>query len=144
MEELIPIIMFLVIGLVIITYVYFRSKEKQMMIEKGLSYEQMVELLKTKRDPFAMLKFGIVILFLGLGIGLGFLFQQWTYGSGMDRWADHDVEGQWMGFWVVAMSGLGFIIAFLVTRKLKNGSNLIITLNEVKNLKIEILRFAQY
>ena len=122
MEELIPIIMFLVIGLVIVTYVYFRSKEKQMMIEKGLSYEQMVELLRTKRDPFIMLKLGIIILFLGLGIGLGFLFQQWTYGGG-DRWSSHDVEGEWMGFWVVAMTGLGFITAFLATRKLKNGNN---------------------
>ncbi|MBA4406482.1 hypothetical protein C0389_04335 [bacterium] len=128
MEELIPIIMFLVTGLVIVTYIYFRSKEKQMMIEKGLSIEQMMELLRTKRDPYLMLKLGIIILFVGLGIGLGFLFQQWTgynvqYGSGADKWTDHDVQGEWMGFWVVAMTGLGFIIAFLATRKLKNGSN---------------------
>lgn len=122
MEELIPIIMFLVIGLVIVTYVYFRSKEKQMMIEKGLSYEQMVELLRTKRDPFIMLKLGIIILFVGLGIGMGFLFQNWT-ATGVDRWGDHDVQGEWMGFWVVAMTGLGFITAFLATRKLKNGNN---------------------
>ncbi len=128
MEELIPIIMFLVIGLVIVTYVYYRSKEKQMMIEKGLSIEQMMELLKTKRDPYIMLKLGIIVLFIGLGLGIGFLFQQWTgyqvqYGTGTERWTDHQVHGEWMGFWIVTMTGLGFVTAFLVTRKLKNGSN---------------------
>lgn len=120
--EIVGMIFFLVTGLVIVTYVYYRSKEKQMMIEKGLPYEQMVELLRTKRDPYIMLKLGIIILFVGLGIGLGFLFQNWTYGNGTDRWSNHDVEGEWMGFWVVAMTGLGFITAFLATRKLKNGS----------------------
>ncbi len=128
MEELIPIIMFLVIGLVIITFIYFRSREKQMMIEKGLSIEQMMELLKTKRDPYTMLKLGIIILFVGLGLGIGFLFQQWTgyqvqYGTGNDRWTDHQVHGEWMGFWVVTMTGLGFVTAFLATRKLKNGNH---------------------
>jgi hypothetical protein len=128
MEELIPIIMFLVTGLVIITFIYFRSREKQMMIEKGLSIEQMMELLKTKRDPFVMLKLGIIVMFVGLGLGIGFLFQQWTgyqvqYGTGADRFTGHQVHEEWMGFWIVTMTGLGFVTAFLVTRKLKNGSN---------------------
>ena len=128
MEELIPMVFFLVTVLVIVTYVYFRSREKQMMIEKGLSIEQMMELRKTKRDPFIMLKLGIIVLFVGLGLGIGFLFQQWTgyqvqYGTGSDRWTDHQVHGEWMGFWIVTMTGLGFVTAFLVTRKLKNGYN---------------------
>jgi hypothetical protein len=127
MEELIPMVFFLVTGLVIVTYVYFRSREKQMMIEKGLSIEQMMELLKTKRDPYIMLKLGIIILFVGLGLGIGFLFQQWTgyqvqYGTGGDRWTDYQVHGEWMGFWIVTMTGLGFVTAFLATRKLKNGN----------------------
>lgn len=128
MEQLVPIIMFLVTGMVIVTYIYFRSREKQMMIEKGLSIEQMMELLKSKRDPYIMLKLGIIILFVGLGIGIGFLFQQWfgyqvQHGIGADKWMDHHNDGEWMGFWVVAMTGLGFISAFLATRKLKNGSH---------------------
>ncbi len=120
--DIVGMIFFLVTGLVIVTYIFFRSKEKQMMIEKGLSIEQMMELLRTKRDPYLMLKLGIIILFVGLGIGLGFLFQQWTITSNVDKFSDHDVEGEWMGFWVVAMTGLGFITAFLTTRKLKNGN----------------------
>ena len=41
----IPIISVIVTGLVLVTWFYFRSKEKQMMIEKGMSYEQMIELM---------------------------------------------------------------------------------------------------
>ncbi|MFA7227611.1 MAG: DUF6249 domain-containing protein [Melioribacteraceae bacterium] len=127
MEELIPIIMFLVIGLVIVTYIYYRSKEKQMMIEKGLSIEQIMELLKTKRDPYIMLKLGIIILFVGLGLGIGFLTTQMTsyqivHGTGADRWVEYGDHDEWMAFWIVAMTGLGFVAAFLFTRKLKNGN----------------------
>ena len=103
----IPIILFLVVGLVLVTHFYFRSKEKQMMIDKGLSYEQMMELLKVKTDSLFALKAGIVIAFFGLGLGLGFLFRNWT-------WND-----EWMGFAIITMTGIGFIVAYFVARKVK-------------------------
>jgi len=109
-EQFIPIVMFLVIGIVWVSYIFYRSKEKQMMIEKGLSYEQMVELLRTKRDPFLLLKLGVLTLFVGLGLGAGFLFSNWT---GYE---------EWIPFCIVTMTGLGFVGAFLLTRKLKNGN----------------------
>ncbi len=106
----IPIVMFLVIGLVLVTFFYFRSREKQLMIEKGLSYEQMMELLKVKTDHLLTLKFGIVVVFFGLGLGLGFLFRGMTY------------DDDWMGFTIVTFIGLGFVVAYFAARKLKNGN----------------------
>ncbi len=128
METLIPIVLFLVTGLVIVTFIYYRSKEKQMMIEKGLSIEQMMELLKTKRDPYISLKLGIVILFIGLGLGLGFLMRDLTayqvvHGTGADQWTEYRDHDEWISFWIIAMTGLGFVTAFLFTRKLKNGNS---------------------
>lgn len=105
----IPIVMFLVIGLVLITFFYFRSKEKQMMLDKGLSYEQMLELLKFKTDHMFTLKTGIVVTFFGIGLGLGFLLRSWTF------------EEEWMAFTIITSIGLGFITAYIVARKLKNG-----------------------
>jgi putative Mn2+ efflux pump MntP len=70
----------------------------------------MVELLRTKRDQFLSLKLGFLTLFVGFGLGLGFLFEHWT------------TYDQWIAFWVVTMTGLGFIVGFLVSRKLKNGN----------------------
>jgi hypothetical protein len=108
--EIVGALFFIITGLVIVTYIYFRSKEKQMMIEKGLSYEQMVELLRTKRDPFIMLKLGLLTLFVGLGLGLGFLFDNLTSYE------------EWIPFWIVTMTGLGFVAGFVVSRRLKNGN----------------------
>ena len=68
-EFFIPIVLFIVAGAVFISWIYYRSKEKQMMIEKGMSYEQMVEFLKAKRNPYNVLKIGIVIAVSGIGIG---------------------------------------------------------------------------
>lgn len=107
----IPIIITLVIGLVLISSFYFRSKEKQMMMDKGLSYEQMMELLKVKTDHLFTLKAGIIIAFFGLGLGLGFIFR------------DSNFNDEWMGFSIITMTGIGFVVAYFVARKMKNGDN---------------------
>ena len=109
--NIVGIVFFLIVGLVSVTFIYFRSKEKQMMIEKGLSYEQMVELLRTKRDPFLLLKLGLLTLFVGFGLGLGFLFNNLTSYE------------EWIPFWIVTMTGLGFVAGFIVSRKMKNANN---------------------
>ncbi len=103
----IPIVITLVVGLVLISSFYFRSKEKQMMLDKGLSYEQMMELLKVKTDHLFTLKAGIIIAFFGVGLGLGFLFRDWSYND------------EWMGFTIITMIGLGFITAYFVARKVQ-------------------------
>ena len=96
------------------------------MIDKGLSYEQMVELLRTKRDPFTLLKFGIIIAFFGLGLGIGFMFGN-LFGEvirfdGSVSYSDYSLREEWVWFWVIFMTGLGFVTSFFVTRKIKNGS----------------------
>lgn len=104
-EVFVPIIMFLVIGVVLVSYIFFRSKEKQMMIEKGMSYEQMIEFLKTKRNPYTWLKLGIVVMFFGIGLGVGLLIKEYTY-----------VE-EWIPFLMITLTGVGFIVAYLAERK---------------------------
>jgi uncharacterized membrane protein YkgB len=104
---LIPIIFLLVIGIIWVSFIYFRSQEKQMMIEKGLTQEQMKELFNTKRYPhlYLSLKLGILILFIGFGLGLGFLFQSFTGNS------------NWLAFFIVTLTGVGFVVGFIVAKK---------------------------
>ena len=102
----IPMILFLVIGAVIITWIYYRSKEKRMMIEKGMSYEQMVEFLKSKRNPYTVLKIGIVIAVSGIGIGIG--------SNIIENYKDEIGMGI---LCIVVFIGLGFIGAFWATKK---------------------------
>ena len=109
----IPIVFFLVTGLVIVTYYYFRSRERQMLIEKGLSAEDIKKFFEQKKDKFVMMKIGIVAVAFGFGLGIGMMLQDSTY------------KDYWVPFSLFVCTGLGFIIANLVANKLdekrKNG-----------------------
>ena len=109
--SLVPFIfitLFIVAGAVFTTWIYYRSKEKQMMIEKGMSYEQMVEFLKSKRNPYTLLKIGIVIAVSGIGIGIGSYIAE-NYGN--------DGLGGIAALIIIVFVGLGFITAFFATKK---------------------------
>jgi len=109
----IPIIFFLISGLIIVTLIYFQSKEKQMMIDKGLSPEEMSKLFEKKRrqNPYTILKIGIVTIFFGLGLGFGMMLEDY---SG----ADYAVP-----LFLFTLTGLGFVIAFFATDKLEKQKN---------------------
>ena len=99
------ILITLIVGLVIATFFYFRSKERQMMIEKGLTPEQISELFKSKRNPYTWLKLGIIIVGTGLGIGLGVTADAADMNEGL------------IPLSIITFIGLGFVGAFFVSRK---------------------------
>lgn len=104
----IPIIAIIVTGLVIVTAIYFKAREKQMLIEKGLTPDQIKEFFERKnRDRFTMLKIGIVAIALGLGIGLGMMLEEATNGE------------YWPVLTIFTFTGAGFIAANLIGRKLE-------------------------
>jgi len=102
----IPIITILVIGLVLVTFFYYRSKERQMLIDKGLGPESIKEFFEVKRDPFRMIKLGIIIVAFGISLGLGLWLQ--------------DITGKeyWTPFSIFTITGLGFVIAYVVANKM--------------------------
>ncbi|GAB4292381.1 MAG: hypothetical protein Kow0098_12280 [Ignavibacteriaceae bacterium] len=102
----IPIVMFLVTGLVLVTYFYLRSRERQMLIEKGLSAEDIKQFFESKKDPYALLKWGIIITAAGLGIGLGI-------GMGEEFHKDY-----WTPLFIFTFTGLGMVIANILGNKL--------------------------
>ncbi|MFO7525699.1 MAG: DUF6249 domain-containing protein [Ignavibacteriaceae bacterium] len=102
----IPIVLFLVIGLILVTYFYFRSRERQMLIDKGLSADQIKEFFDRKKDSLNLLKTGIVVFFFGLGLGFGMMLQDAT-----------DKE-YWIPFGLFVLTGIGFVTANLVARKM--------------------------
>ena len=52
----IPIVFFLVIGLVLVISIFYKSKEKQMLIEKGLSAEEIKKFFEEKGILLSYLK----------------------------------------------------------------------------------------
>jgi len=118
---MIPIILFIVIGFVIALIFQLKSKEKQMMIEKGLSTDQMVELLKSKerdsKNRYLMLKGGIVLIFLVVGGIIGSLIDRTFYNYQGSHYYDGDnVYGVWLAFLGL---GIGAVVAHFIAKKVE-------------------------
>lgn len=107
----IPIIFMLVLGIVIITHIYLRSKEKQMMVEKGLTAEQIFQLLESKKEEGKkstwLLVVGIILIFFGFGLGLGLLIEEY---SGIEEWKP---------LLLFVFTGVGAVVAFFMDRKIR-------------------------
>ncbi len=104
----IPIIITLVIGVVVIVAFYLESKEKQMLIEKGLSAEEIKKFLEKKRDGLGLMKIGIISIFFGLGLGVGMILQDWSS------------KEYWIPLFLFVGTGIGFVLANTVTNKIKS------------------------
>jgi hypothetical protein len=102
----IPIIAIVATALVLITAFYYKSREKQLLIEKGLSAEQIKEFFESKKDPNRLLKFGIIIFAFGLGLGLGIMLEDYTS------------KEYWIPLFLFTFTGIGFVVSSLVSRKL--------------------------
>lgn len=102
----IPIISVLVIGMIFVTYFYFHSREKQLLIEKGLDANAVKEYFESKKDPYILMKIGIIAIGFGLGLGLGLILQDFT---GKDYWVP---------FSLFTLTGVGFVVANLISKKL--------------------------
>jgi len=102
----IPITIVLVIGLMFVTYYYFRTRERQLLIEKGLDTQSIKQFFENKRDPFVLMKIGIVAVAFGIGLGLGMALQ------------DSTGKDYWIPFLLFTFTGIGFVVANIVARKL--------------------------
>lgn len=115
---LIPIVFFLVAGLIWVSALYLKSREKQMLIEKGLTPDQIKEYFERKsvfdnkkKDSFILMQIGIITVFFGLGLGIGLILEDMTE------------KGYWIVLFLFTLTGVGFIIANLISRKLIKKDN---------------------
>ena len=116
----IPIIFTVVIGLVVAVSLQLKSKEKQMMIEKGLSPEQMIELLKAKekdgKNRYYLLKSGIILIFLVIGGIVGNMIDRAFFYSNDRYFHDDPVYGVWLAFLGL---GIGAVAAHFIAKKVE-------------------------
>jgi len=112
-EVLIPLTFMLVTGLVISLFIHYRAKEKQFLIEKGLTPEQMLEFYSKKENKLnstLWLKIGVLSIALGFGIGIGNILD------------DYYRMEELIAFCIFVFLGLGFIGAFFVGRKFEDSA----------------------
>ncbi len=106
----IPIIFLLVVGVVLVSYYYLRSRERQILIEKGMDAESIKEFFnnrKNERSSYNLMKIGIISVAFGIGLGIGLGFG--------DRGPNTDF---WIPLSIFVFTGLGFIVANIVGKKL--------------------------
>jgi len=103
----IPIIMFLIVGLIAVVFIYYKSKEKQLLIEKGLSAEDIRKFFENKRDPFLLLKIGVISIFFGIGLGIGLILE------------DNTSKEYWVPLMLFVFTGAGFVISNILGNNLR-------------------------
>jgi hypothetical protein len=86
---------------------YFRSKERQMFIERGYTPEELKNYFVQHKGKNTMfLKTGIVFLFLGIGLGLGIHLEDTLHINGAEPLC------------IFVFVGTGTIVAHFLTEKL--------------------------
>ncbi len=120
-ETLVPMVAIIftfgIPGVIIFWWLYTKHRERMRLIEKGLSPEEVKAYFADSntrpRNPYASLKWGILLSFLGVGIFLANLFE-----------SIYDLEeGVMMGI-IVLCAGLGFLVYYaVVSVKIKHQSS---------------------
>jgi|ERR1041385_2145176 Na+/melibiose symporter-like transporter len=72
-EVMIPIILFLTIGAIFLMWIISRHRERMVMVEKGMSSEDIKALYSktVQRDPLSSLKWGILFVLGGVAVMFG-------------------------------------------------------------------------
>jgi len=106
----IPIVGLFVLGIILVSYFFFRSRERQLLIEKGMDAQAIKDFFEGKKDPFRLLKIGIITIAFGLGLGFGIMMEV-EYGG-----------GYWVPLLLFTVTGIGFVVANVVARKIEKNN----------------------
>lgn len=101
----------LAICLVLILLLFFKSREKQMMIERGMSASEITEIIRTKKTPYTLVKLGVIVFCFGLGLGIGLLLGNFT-----------GVE-EFIPFFIFTFTGAGFVLAHYAAKRFEKKEN---------------------
>lgn len=117
-EILVPITFFLVTGGIVISFIYFRSREKQIMLDKGFNAEQIVEIYKARRHSNIWIKLGVLAFSVAIGLAISAII-----GGSMGYDMEHILEHVWTAVFLVMFSGLGFVAAYFIAKKFDTNGN---------------------
>jgi len=107
-EVAVPIILFIMVGLVIMIGILSRHRERLTMVEKGMSSEDIKSIYSRRfqPNPLSSLKWGILFIFGGLAVLVGFFLH---YQVGTD-------EGVMVGL-IPLFLGCGLLLFYILASK---------------------------
>ncbi|MBO9676486.1 MAG: hypothetical protein J7577_23800 [Sphingobacteriaceae bacterium] len=109
---LVPISLFLGAFAMVFGIRYLSNKEKMAMIERGLN----PGVGKSAPKPYLSLKFGLLLVGLGIGLLVALFTVRALFGSDMTHTEQGQVVPIYFGF-IGIFGGLGLIISFLIEKK---------------------------
>ncbi len=110
-KELIPIVLFVGAFALIFGIRYLLNKEKMAMIERGIDPGTQ----KSTPKPFVSLKFGLLMVGLGLGLLVALFTVRAVFGT-----VSSEEEGQAVAVYfgsIFIFGGLGLVVSYLVEKK---------------------------
>lgn len=116
-ENLIPLVAIIftfgIPGIIIFWAIHVKHQERMRLIEKGLPPEEMKAYFTSvakPRSPYAALRYGIILSFIGLGIIVSIILEN-----------VFDIEQDITFAIILFAGGLGFLTYYLIIRSKKNG-----------------------
>lgn len=110
-EILIPITFFLSTAAAVFGLRYMVNKERMAMIEKGMD----IGATKAQPQPYKNLKWGLLLIGLGLGLFIAYLLDYWVFNS------TNEELNEKVGFIYFSLmaifGGLGLFISYLIEKK---------------------------
>ncbi|MBK8663637.1 MAG: hypothetical protein IPN18_18305 [Ignavibacteriales bacterium] len=102
-EFMIPIVMFIVTGAVIITFLFFRSREREIILAKDYTAEELILLLNPgSKKKGVLVVLGILTASFGFGMLTGTIVDKLTG------------ENDYIPFIMFIAVGIGLIVSFYV------------------------------
>jgi tetrahydromethanopterin S-methyltransferase subunit E len=111
-KELIPIVLFVGLFSLVFGIRYLVNKEKMAMIERGID----PGLRKATPKPFISLKFGLLMVGLGLGLLVALFTVRGVFGSEMRDGEDGQAVAIYFGS-IFIFGGLGLITSYVIEKK---------------------------
>ncbi len=112
MDELVPIVLFLGAFAMVFGIRYFSNKEKMAMIERGID----PGINKATPKPFLSLKFGLLLVGLGIGLLVALFTVRGVFGDEMTDGQEGQAVAIYFGF-VGVFGGLGLITSYVIEKK---------------------------
>jgi len=110
--ELVPIVLFVGAFALVFGIRYFLNKEKMAMIERGID----PGLRKATPRPFISLKFGLLMVGLGLGLLAALFTVRNLFGPNMSNQEEGQAVAVYFGS-IFIFGGLGLITSYVIEKK---------------------------
>ncbi|WP_293311636.1 DUF6249 domain-containing protein [Pedobacter sp. UBA5917] len=117
---LVPISLFLGAFAMVFGIRYLSNKEKMAMIERGID----PGIHKATPKPFLSLKFGLLLVGLGVGLLVALFVVRGIFGREMTHGEEGQAVAVYFGF-IGIFGGLGLIVSYLVEKKWLDNNKLL-------------------